>query len=70
MSRRGNCYDNAKSESFFSTLKMECVYRTSYCTRADARNDIFEWMESLYNLKRRHSALAYRSPIDFELMSN
>ena len=70
MSRRGNCYDNAKSESFFSTLKMECVYRTSYCTRAQARSEIFEWMESFYNLKRRHSALGYRSPIDFELMSN
>lgn len=70
MSRRGNCYDNAKSESFFSTLKMECIYHTRYHSRAQARSEIFEWMESFYNLKRRHSALAYRSPIDFELMSN
>jgi len=67
MSRKGNCYDNAVSESFFHTLKTEHVYEHRYETRADARQSIFEYIEMFYNRQRRHSALGYRSPVLFEL---
>lgn len=70
MSRRGNCYDNAKAEAFFSTLKMECVYRHHFSTRATAQHVVFEWIEAFYNLRRRHSRLGYLSPIDFEAQLN
>ena len=69
MSRKGNCYDNAVSESFFHTLKTEHVYEHRYETRAEARQSIFEYIEMFYNRQRRHSALGYRSPISFELES-
>jgi len=67
MSRKGNCYDNAVSESFFHTLKTEHVYEYRYETRAEARQSIFEYIEMFYNRQRRHSALGYRSPVSFEL---
>ena len=67
MSRKGNCYDNAVSESFFHTLKTEHVYDYRYETRAEARQSIFEYIEMFYNRQRRHSALGYRSPVSFEL---
>lgn len=67
MSRKGNCYDNAVSESFFHTLKTEHVYEHRYETRAEARQSIFEYIEMFYNRQRRHSALGYRSPVLFEL---
>lgn len=67
MSRKGNCYDNAVSESFFHTLKTEHVYEHRYETRAEARQSIFEYIEMFYNRQRRHSALGYRSPVSFEL---
>jgi putative transposase len=67
MSRKGNCYDNAVSESFFHTLKTEHVYEYRYETRAMARQSIFEYIEMFYNRQRRHSALGYRSPVSFEL---
>jgi transposase InsO family protein len=67
MSRKGNCYDNAVSESFFHTLKTEHVYDYRYETRAEARLSIFEYIEMFYNRQRRHSALGYRSPVSFEL---
>jgi transposase InsO family protein len=67
MSRRGNCYDNAPMESFFSSLKCEQVHRQRYQTRAEARNDIFSYIETFYNRKRRHSSLGYVSPEEFEL---
>jgi transposase InsO family protein len=70
MSRKGNCYDNAAMESFWSTLKMELVYRRDFATRAQARNEIFDYIESFYNRQRSHSALNYRSPVDFELQNN
>src|SRR5690606_32028529 len=70
MSRRGNCYDNAKAEAFFSTLKIELVYRTRFATRALARAAIFEWIEAFYNLRRRHSSLHNISPVDFENQLN
>lgn len=65
MSRVGNCYDNAMVESFFSTLKTECV-TAPFCTRTEARTTIFEYLEVWYNRQRMHSSLGYRSPVDFE----
>jgi putative transposase len=57
MSRTGDCYDNAAMESFFSTLKGECVDRTRFATRLEARQTIFEYLECFYNRVRRHSTL-------------
>ena len=70
MSRRGNCYDNAAMESFWSTLKRELVHRRDFQTRAEARAAIFEWIEVFYNRVRLHSALGFQSPVDFENQSN
>lgn len=67
MSRRGNCWDNAPMESFFATLKKELVHLENYETRAAARQSIFEYVEVFYNRVRRHSALNYLSPVNFEL---
>ena len=66
MSRRGNCYDNAVTESFFHTLKTELVNRTRYRTREEARRSIFEYIEIFYNRKRLHSSIGYRSPVEYE----
>jgi transposase InsO family protein len=65
MSRRANCYDNATQESFFGTLKSECVTQR-YPSRAAARSSIFEYIEVWYNRQRRHSTLGYLSPEQFE----
>jgi putative transposase len=70
MSRKGNCYDNAAMESFWSTLKMELVYRQTFATRQQAREAIFEFIEVFYNRQRRHSALGYVSPSAFENHTN
>ena len=70
MSRKGNCYDNAAMESFWSTLKLELVYRRDFQTRAHARSEIFDYIEVFYNRQRSHSALNYLSPVDFELQNN
>lgn len=70
MSRKGNCYDNAAMESFWSTLKLELVYRRDFQTRAQARSEIFDYIEVFYNRQRSHSALNYLSPVDFELQNN
>lgn len=70
MSRRGNCYDNATMESFWSTLKLELVYRRLFDTRTQARMQIFDYIETFYNRQRAHSALGYHSPVDFELLNN
>lgn len=70
MSRRGNCYDNARAESFFSTLKMELVYRHGLLEPDETRLLVFEWIEAFYNLRRRHSSIGYISPIDFENQNN
>ena len=67
MSRRGNCYDNAVAESFFKTLKKECVRKYIFKTREEAKRKIFEYIEMFYNPKRRHSYLDYLSPNNFEL---
>jgi len=66
MSRRGNCWDNAVAESFFSSLKKERVRRNVYRTRAQARSDLFDYIEVFYNRKRRHSHLDGVSPMAFE----
>jgi putative transposase len=66
MSRRANCWDNAVAESFFATLKIELVYQTQWNTRAQARSAIFEYIELFYNRSRRHSALGYLCPNQFE----
>ena len=66
MSRRGNCYDNAAVESFFSSLKKEKIRKKIYKTRDEARREIFEYIEIFYNRKRRHKHLGNVSPVDFE----
>jgi transposase InsO family protein len=70
MSRKGNCYDNATMESFWSTLKLELIYRRKFATRSEARSQIFEFIECFYNRQRAHSALDYRSPVDFETQNH
>ena len=65
MSRRGECWDDAAMESFFSTLKIERVFRNRYKTRDDAPADIFDYIERFYNLRRRHSTLNGLSPVEF-----
>jgi putative transposase len=66
MSGKGNCYDNAMMESFFSSLKTECVDRQPYQSRSQAKQSIFEWIEVFYNRQRRHSSLDYVSPVAYE----
>jgi putative transposase len=70
MSGKGNCYDNAVMESFWSTLKTECVNEQRYATREQARQSIFEYIEVFYNRKRLHSSLGYLSPETFEASLN
>ena len=66
MSRTGNPYDNAAVESFFATLKTECLYRHSSTTRRETQALAFDYIETFYNRTRLHSALGYQSPVDFE----
>jgi putative transposase len=66
LSRPGNCWDNAVAESFFSTLKLDLLYRHSWPTRAAARSAIFEYIEGFYNRERRHTTLGNLSPADYE----
>lgn len=66
MSRKGNCYDNAHVESFFHSLKTELVYRRKFKTREEAKQEIFEWIETWYNKKRLHSSLNYMTPEEYE----
>jgi putative transposase len=70
MSRRGNCYDNALMESFWSSLKRELVHRSQFATRKAARTAIFDGIEIFYNRERLHSALGFKSPVDFETNLN
>ena len=67
MSRKGNCWDNAAMESFFHSLKVEQVHHDDYRTRSEARAVIFEYIELFYNRKRRHSAINYMSPVEYEV---
>lgn len=66
MSRKGEPYDNAVMESFFSTLKGECVNRHDFQTPEEARTCVFEYLEVFYNRQRLHSSLGYRTPMAFE----
>jgi len=66
MSRKGDCWDNAPMESFFHTLKTERVHHRVYATRAEARRDLFGYIEGFYNSRRLHSALGYISPAEME----
>ena len=66
MSRTGNCYDNAPMESFWSSLKWECISDLTLFTRAEAQQVIFEYIECFYNRCRRHSSLGYLSPFQYE----
>ena len=70
MSRRGNCWDNAVAESFFSSLKNERIKRQIYATRQDAKSDVFDYIEGFYNRIRRHSHLDQLSPLAFEQLRN
>ncbi len=67
MSRKGNCYDNAYVESWFGSFKKEWLYRHSYSTENELKQIVFEYIEVWYNKKRRHSALDYKSPIEYKL---
>jgi putative transposase len=66
MGRTGTCYDNAMAESFFATLETELLMRRSFANRSDARLAVFDYIEGFYNTHRRHSALDYLSPSEFE----
>jgi putative transposase len=66
MGRRGDAYDNAACESVISTIKNELIKRRSWTTRDQARLAVFSYIETFYNPRRRHSALGYRSPIEYE----
>ena len=66
MGSTGDAYDNAMAESFFATLEREVLNRRRFRSQADARMAIFQWLEGWYNPHRRHSALGYVSPINYE----
>jgi putative transposase len=66
MSRKGNCWDNAPSESFFHTLKTELTHHRRYQTREEAKQEIFEYIEVFYNRQRRHSTIGYQTPLGYE----
>jgi len=68
MSRKGNCWDNAPSESFFHTLKVELIHHRRYRTRQEAKRDIFVYIEVCYNRQRRHSTIGYHTPLSYEQM--
>jgi len=70
MSRKGNCYDNAAIEAFWSTLKREALEQSADCSKDRVRRMIFEFIESIYNRQRLHSSLGYKSPVDFEQTNN
>lgn len=66
MSRKGNCYDNAAMEAFWSTLKREAMEDSDHWTKDRVRRELFEYIEAIYNRSRLHSSLGYQSPVDFE----
>jgi len=66
LSRHGNCYDNAVTESFFATLRKELVHRRPFATRTQAQREVIAFIEGWYNRRRRHSALDFRSPVEYE----
>jgi putative transposase len=70
MSRKGNCYDNAAMEAFWSTLKREAMEDSDHWTKDRVRRELFEYIEAIYNRSRLHSSLGYQSPVDFEQQNN
>jgi len=70
MSRSGNPYDNATMESFYATLKTECLHPQPLASPADTQAQVFDYLEAFYNRERLHSALGYKSPVDFEQQIN
>ncbi len=70
MSRKGNCYDNAAMEAFWSTLKRESLEESAAWSKDRVRREVFEYIEAVYNRKRLHSSLGYQSPVDFEHQNN
>ena len=70
MSRKGNCYDNAAMEAFWSTLKREALAESAEWTKDRVRRELFEFIEADYNRSRLHSSLGYKSPVDFENANN
>lgn len=68
MSRKGNVWDNAAMEAFFSTLEFECLRGRHFATRAQAKTEVFSYIEAFYNRKRLHSTLGYVSPAEFEVL--
>ena len=66
MSRKENCWDNAVAESFFKTIKVEWIYNQNFINQEQAQLSIFEWIESWYNRRRRHSAIGYQTIEEFE----
>lgn len=70
MSRKGNCFDNACAESFFSTLKNELVHHCDFHDRDEARAQVFEYIEMFYNRRRSHQSLGYLSPVTYERLAN
>lgn len=70
MSGKGSCYDNAPAESFFHTLKVELVHGNKYKTKQEAKSSIASYIECYYNRKRRHSAINYCIPEEYELLQN
>ena len=69
MSRKGDCWDNAVAESFFSTLKTELIGSYVYASHESATTTVGDYIEGFYNPTRRHSYLGYQSPIEFELVN-
>ena len=65
MSRKGNCWDNAPTESWFNSFKNERIYGNRYATRAEITAETFDYIEVFYNRKRRHSSLDYQSPAQY-----
>jgi putative transposase len=66
MSRKGNCWDNAVSETFFKSLKAELIWRQQWQTRRQVQGALFQYINGFYNPRRRHSALGWKSPLAFE----
>jgi len=69
MGSKGDCYDNAVAESFFATLKKELIHRRPWPIKAELRTEVFDYIESFYNRRRRHSTLGHLSPVEYEMIS-
>lgn len=69
MSKKGDCYDNACAESFFHSMKVECIHGEEFATRAGLRETVFEYIEVDYNKKRRHTSIGNMSPVKYEMLN-